>query len=255
MTVWLQSKTTIPTLQGVTEDQVVLTFAWIDPASSGDGVSQSQLIFNRIGSYLNELNGTGHAIRWASYLNMPQTTTEVYNMLHDRPRLPIFEDVHDGLGLPQTTGYDLPSEVAVVVTYSAAPASGANPRRRRGRHYFGPMQLFGTGQDIRWVPSAYVTSVGTAFGYIAGGAAPFLAVYSRYTHGQIPVGGRPPDGQMPEFPESLPSSFSTVASYYVDNAWDTQRRRGHDATARSHFQLGGQPGPARASTLPADAME
>jgi len=38
-----------------------------------------------------------------------------------------------------------------------------------------------------------------------------------------------------EGPPNLPAAYSPVQSGWVDNAWDTQRRRGLEATARTVF--------------------
>lgn len=133
-----------------------------------------------------------------------------------------------GWGLPATGGTPLPPEVALVATFHAdisdvseriavaptGPAGDILPRaRRRGRIYFGPLNTSALGSSGR-PATTLVTSLANAAQRLAEGATlthpdARLAVYSRA------------DGVARE-----------VTGGWVDDEFDTQRRRGRERTLR-----------------------
>lgn len=133
-----------------------------------------------------------------------------------------------------TGGGGMPSEVAVVLSYNAdltnvpvsqfdpgPPAVTTRPQaRRRGRMYIGPLNddagagdangLFRVALHFRQV----VTEAADEFllGEIAANTAGFWGVWSK-----------------------ADAEVWSVVEGYMDNAWDTQRRRGIEATERTTF--------------------
>jgi hypothetical protein len=109
----------------------------------------------------------------------------------------------------------LPPEVALCMSFQGARLSGVPQARRRGRVYI-PF-LTETANDGTGRPSsALITSIanaGQALLTASDGAATWeWEIYS-----------------------SVAPGFTTVTDGWVDNEWDTQRRRGRVATSRTTF--------------------
>lgn len=131
------------------------------------------------------------------------------------------------LNNPSGTAQDLPFEVAVCSSVKANRTDHPGPvGRRRGRFYLGPLTAFalqGTSGDSRVYPnpsddlinqlkqaSLYLADGGVSEDGLSIGAAGEWCIYSRADHGTYPI-----------------------KTGFVDNEFDTQRRRGTDPTARS----------------------
>lgn len=131
-------------------------------------------------------------------------------------------------------GTPLPEEVAIVCSYNAdltnIPVSETNPtpppatirpqQRRRGRLYLGPIQAT-AGSELDGVlrPGSLVrTDLGLAFKQMAEDINAlgdiYLGVWSR-----------------------ADEEVWQVVGGYVDDAWDSQRRRGVEATLRTSFAI------------------
>lgn len=155
-------------------------------------------------------------------INWNNNTLEFISLADPRPRYPVHTDTV-AFGTLTTSNYDWPAEVAICLSMRGNIVSGDNAARKRGRVYLGPLQ--GTNNDLpRWTTGG-VDAVATAgAALVAAGTNTELCVYSRYTHYGVPVGGNITD--FDEVPANLEDSFTTVTTVWVDNAWDTQRRRG-----------------------------
>jgi hypothetical protein len=164
-------------------------------------------------------------------------TFEAVDLQDAPPRIPFHTSVFTGS--PSTgVGYDMPPETAIVISYRGAVTSGVNIKRRTGRFYFGPLQMV-TMNDQPLVPPGSVSLIQTEFGKVINDPIYDFCVYSRYTHYNVPVGRNimETDGSgdrvFTEHAEYLPASFNKVTTAWVDNAWDTQRRRGVPASTRT----------------------
>lgn len=110
----------------------------------------------------------------------------------------------------------MPEEVALAVSFHA---SAPFTPRRRGRIYLGPVAsgsflLGGNGEWCRFQPATLTIIAGACVDLIAdsgAGGVPWC-VYS-----------------------AMDNVARTVVGGWIDNSPDTQRRRGHDETARSTF--------------------
>lgn len=158
-------------------------------------------------------------------------------------------------GVGTRTGDSYPSEVALCTTFrnltGAAPGGGdftTPASRRRGRTYLpSPMQgvaLDEAGTNINRPSSELIDVLGTAHWFLLGshGAADPIpwVVYSR------PFAGRPaitaearaaaggPFRALPALAARTGQAY-IVEQVSVDNSWDTQRKRGERATARTIF--------------------
>lgn len=150
---------------------------------------------------------------------------KVYDLEEPKPR-PI---LHTGqfTMTGTSTGYtqDLPAEVALCATFWGV----ANRPRTRGRVYLGPWgnHASGAGTNGRSIPIIGLRqSIAASFGRLINisGATFQLCVFSRGVY-QI-------DGVVQPVTEQL---YTPVTDGWVDDAWDTQRRRGQEATTRTTF--------------------
>ena len=154
-------------------------------------------------------------------------TVRMYDMREAEPRQPV--DV-DTIAIVPSADDPLPNEVALTMSFAATPISGVNPQRRRGRLYLGPIAASaGELVNSQWRPKAATrTAIANAASALIDGVehpgSPGLhlkwAIYSPTTD----AGGA-----------NLDDSFHDVVSGWVDDAFDTQRRRGCEPTTRTVF--------------------
>ena len=114
----------------------------------------------------------------------------------------------------------LPEEVACCLSFEAVPAAGTNQARRRGRIFLGPLAQTALDTTISTAPSrpnpALIASVFTALS-----AASVLWSVSWEWMVNSPTIGK--------------YSSASVARAWIDNAWDTQRRRGVDPSEKTYW--------------------
>jgi hypothetical protein len=140
---------------------------------------------------------------------------KAYDLGDAIPRVPITQLAVTCI--PSATSF--PREVALCVSYRAAQVSGANMRRRRGRLYFGPLGTGGfTITDSDYRPNSVI--IGDLLNA-------FEAMFDAATAlGYTPVVWSETDGV-----------GRAMVAAWIDNAADTQRRRGRRATARTNRTL------------------
>lgn len=176
----------------------------------------------------------GHEVR-VYEINVDANVTEPYE---GAP--PIHVEVFSLLGRPAENS-DLPSEVACCLSYRNTTNPSVPAARRRGRIYFGPLILTGQvaqGADHFSRPNATLTADLRAAGDklkddLTALNAPWV-VYSRPYAGRGPEEKRRANGT---FLPALPArggAVYTVDQVWTDDAFDTQRRRGPAATARTY---------------------
>lgn len=142
----------------------------------------------------------------------------LYDMADATPRIPRF--IEPFTFVP--SGVALPAEVALVISFKAEALAGANTARRRGRIFLGPIADFvpfdPALSDIRPGPLDLQAILGF-FGTMARGTAGSarLAIFSPTT---LQAGG------------TIDDAWTDADSLWMDDAFDTQRRRGAAATLR-----------------------
>lgn len=145
----------------------------------------------------------------SSLIDEDKIRAEFYRLSDPTPRQVVYGENLTGLTVSTTAG---PTEVAFVVSYQAARVSGLPQARRRGRFYIGPLEA----QDTARPDNAQVTAVRqAAAGLLAASRAATGWTWAQYS----PTNGTGAD----------------VDNGWVDDEWDTQRRRGRSATYRSTF--------------------
>lgn len=139
----------------------------------------------------------------------------MYDLNDAIPRVPIYESIDSTAPWGNLGANCLPNEVALCLSFEAVQVSGQPQARKRGRVYIGPFSngaLLATPTPPQSRPkteliTAMITNA-SDFGALCTGLSFPWSVYS---------------------PTNL-TAFP-VHRLWVDNAWDTQRRRGIDATA------------------------
>lgn len=154
---------------------------------------------------------------WSHMVNPTTATLKCYRMDDLVPRVPYATDTAVNLGADDAAGTPCPNEVAVCLSFRKTPASGENPRRRRGRIYLGPFSSRilddAAGNQARPL-AAWRTATAAAASTLklAGNADSYWSVWS----------------------ETDGANYK-VENGWVDNAFDTQRRRGINPTVRTLF--------------------
>lgn len=139
-------------------------------------------------------------------------TVKIYNLDDPIPRVPIYEDV-TAVALTVFSGTGYPNEVACCLSFAGATLSGVPQGRRRGRVYIGPLNT----------TCGSITPVGDSRPNPAFRTRMLDAAYQLdqqlFTHGARWCVWSP-----------TAQSAVAVSTMSVDDAFDTQRRRGMSAT-------------------------
>jgi hypothetical protein len=166
------------------------------------------------GFYSDTLTGTG--------------TVEIYNMADAEPRVAVA--TFTGTLFTPVATTSLPAEVALCLSFAGTAVSGINMARRRGRIYLGPLNTTTvaggeSAGDARPSPTfaaaieAATDELNTSMQALS--EATTHSVYSPTT----------------DATGTLAEAFTPVARYWVDDAWDTQRRRGAAPTGRYQWNM------------------
>ena len=135
-------------------------------------------------------------------------TIKVYDGGVPNPAGPLFTKTYT-LGV-QTTAF--PTEVAVCLSYATTDDPAASVARRRGRIYVGPLSSISTGADARpdAILRADVLTLGDGLASAGNAGNTTWLMYS-----------------------VRDADYFKIESTWVDDAWDTQRRRGLAPTTRT----------------------
>lgn len=195
-TLWMDS--------GLPEDYAVNTWHLTTPDGSelaGAVAFQSALttFFTSIDNYLSaELEGT--------------VAFKAYDMSDPTPRVPI---LIDGAALTPSTSR-LPSEVALCMSFQSSRVSGTSQARRRGRVYIGPLGSPAIDTATGRPAGAFRTDLANA------GSAMIAASDASTAYQWVVY-------------STVDDATHNVVTGWVDNAFDTQRRRGVAPTIRTTF--------------------
>lgn len=195
---------------GLPEDRIVNVFHFV---GGGTYSADAATAVTKVAEFYNGL-GVGQTNSIAGYLSSwVNRTAEIrtYDLTTAKPRVPTITPLELN---PYLSDNGLPEEVALVTTFYGSPPI---TRRRRGRLYIGPLNSN--------------TSV-INFGNQAAPSAPNPVIIGDLRIATQTLAAI--DSVQWCIRSTLPSeNFVPVAGGYVDNAFDTQRRRGPDATTRS----------------------
>lgn len=217
----VQIQHTLQGHSGQPEDRFVNSF-WVVTPSAPDGLAMTSMADAITAFYSSTGAGLGS---WLSRMaNAPGRTIKMYDWAEPKPRVPIYE--RSDVVAPFTSSTEsLPAEVACCLSFEGTQQSGVNQARRRGRIYLGPLSVSANG----------VTSV-----------TPFVSRPSNTFRAAVLVAAENlrqallPSGIWSVFsPRTFPEAGATaeIVRFWVDDAWDTQRRRGVRALATDSFPV------------------
>lgn len=153
---------------------------------------------------------------------------KIYDLIDAPPRVP--KSITTGTITDLDDGDALPTECSIVMSFEGSPESGLTQRRRRGRVYLGPLSngVASTALGLVTVGGPTLTLIQDAAQelIVATGLDLDWVVFSPTT------AGAPPWDLT-----TVESATTFVASGWIDNAFDTQRRRGTIATTRLTFEV------------------
>jgi hypothetical protein len=197
---------TIPAVSGVAKDSVANNWsvtATSDPATWGPNFEAA----------LKSFYDAWGANRSSLYV-WTGARCKTYALADPTPRVPV-RDVSLALSGSVATN-TLPSEVALVLTFQGPIVSGTPQARRRGRVYLGPFSSASADSATGRPASALLSTMSTA------AIALKVASVAATDWDWVVISNVNP---------AVPVS-TIVTNGWVDNAWDTQRRRGIAFTAR-----------------------
>lgn len=211
---------------GLPEDRVVNDWSFVcqeAEAFEADIASSLETFYNSVGAYISSRFPRG---------NTGQMKAKFYDLSLAEPNPP-FETLNLDFSTAAPAGHtNLPPEVACCVSFHAPIVSGQNPKRRRGRIYLGPLNTPASDTNDEYVPATIADLFRDAAQVFLDDSDASLiwqwAIFSPTNAGgwYLPGGSGPPN---------MGASVSPVSAGWVDNSWDTQRRRGVAPTARYDF--------------------
>lgn len=209
-----------PYVTGLPRDAAVNTFNFI---GLDDAETMAAAAMPLVQAFYNTTpTGASNSIasRMSNVISRPDCTTTVYevNLATGELGEPIAEDGFTLAAIPSPVA-DLPLEVSVVASFAATGGVGVAGARRRGRVFLGPFTAnISTTVSGLPAPNASIRTpiVGASFDLATDSTAADipLAVWSRADKG----------------------AYGVIRGW-VDNEFDTQRRRQVDATARDSWAL------------------
>jgi hypothetical protein len=219
----------LPSTTGRPEDAVINTFAWLTSTSPASNSELTDIgVF--MTSFYNNVRATTFSV--ASFLGtqLSRAALAAHFKLYDltgaedgRPHGSPIRDITWTLGNPTPASTNLPSEIAVVLSFHSLltdfqqELGDTRPAaRRRGRVYLGPVNSGALNVDA----TSHIVSVSTLCrDTISQAGDAMLAT---------------PTAQWAQWSRAN-LQLDSVTGGFVDNAFDSQRRRGESATLRTVF--------------------
>jgi len=197
----LSAQVRIKMQSGVTADDCVNTFHFIDPDPDDGADNAAAAILDLYG----DLQGL-----FPSDVAQLNHRVKIYDLDDPEPRAPIKEFGMNFASAP--TGAPLPHQLAICASFQGDRISGVPQSRRRGRIYVGPLDASSSATDGR--PSTTtITTINNAMEAFRDALAATSTDWIVWS---------PTDG-----------SGAVITNGWCDNRYDIQRRRARLATARN----------------------
>lgn len=202
---------------------VAMNSVYIEPLTMGSAVTSlpevAALAFKDFfdATPAGQTNAVGRYLS-AYILRTNGFNVKVYNPLDPIPRVPLFEQTYS-LGSNALVTNSLPFEVNLCSSFQASRASGQSQARRRGRIFVGPLcgsALDGGSASVAPRPAlAFRNTLAAAAARLAGGSDPLIGSWRQYVR------------------STVNNNFVAVTSGWVDDEFDTMRKRQVDPDQRS----------------------
>lgn len=202
-------------ISGTAKDQFVNTFHFGGGgALAGTHAALATLIKN----FYDVLpGGGGHPLSFylSGNSDSPGARIKMYDLADPLPRVPIYDELYTPSVHPGA-GQNLPNEVACCLSYAATHTAGVPIASQRGRIYIGPLNDNALGSASGDVISRPLLGMRTdmvkAAKVLQAAAADILWLWSVHS-----------PTRAADYP---------ITSFWSDDAWDTQRRRGEAPSSR-----------------------
>lgn len=202
---------------GLAQDRVTNTFHFNGTADSVTGA----LIVDDLISFYGGANVTASLLtRYGGQL-AGTATIKLYDLADSIPRVPFYQETINPLWTPSAS-VQAPAEVSVCASFQATPGSGLDQKNRRGRIYLGP---------LIWTTSVYDVSTGTPR-VASTFRTDIITAMTRLAQ----LGDDVNHASWVVYSKVL-GTTALVTQGWVDNAFDTVRSRGEQATARTTATL------------------
>ena len=206
----------LPYFTNIPEDVVVnvWTFNWL---IGSPAVGDFDNLRDNLVAFYDDVYADPGGPMLAPYVDETQARIKIYDLADPLPRVPVYNSLAPLNFANQASATGLPPEAAICLSFQGALVSGQPQARRRGRIFIGALAHMGAGSSVAFpnVTSGTRTSItGAAAAMKSAMAADDWAwsVWSKTDNAAV-----------------------LVDNGWVDNAVDTQRRRGNTATARTLF--------------------
>lgn len=223
MAKYYESTVSIPYYTGLPKDVVTNTFHWRWANTIPPDTTALNVLRDAHKSFYEYIFSSGSGVQMAQWMRPANTRFKLYDLETAKPRVPVRDEVIS-LTVGQDTTPQTNPEQALVGSYQATSISGDIKARRRGRIYLGGLgnncQAGGSATSFIIPNPLLITRFNAAMKTLRDLSNTydwFWSVYSPTTNKTQP----------------LSASYFTVANGWIDNAWDTQRRRGNTAGTRT----------------------
>lgn len=207
----VRAQVSIPMDSGIPADTVTNTFHF----EAEGPISGYSGLHTAIEDFYTDVTTSGNALSsfYADTVADVWTVT-YYNMDDPIPRVPVYEDTFTRVA--SSSASTLPTEVALVMSFQATRVAGQKQARRRNRVFLGPFNV----------------SANTALT----GRPQFNLQNTVAAAGQALLDWSTSDTSWDWVVNSpTNANYIPVDNGWVDDAWDTQRRRGVAPAARQVF--------------------
>lgn len=202
----------------VPEDVITNTWHFDHPVGAPNTTDFVNLK-NRLTTFYNNAHSPTAGGQWAPWINLALGTIKIYDVADPQPRAPKYTSAMSlTAGTNQVASSATPPETAICLSYQADVVSGVPQARRRGRIFLGGWG----GPNANGTSSAFPIISAALCSQICSCAAALLA-------------GVAADGWIWIVHSGTVAGNSIVSNGWVDNATDTQRRRGQAPSLRQVF--------------------
>jgi hypothetical protein len=229
-------------LTGLPKDQAENVFHFSSATAGAGTVPEATACVTALASFFDTAHTTGGGPALQSYLSPAWSETTIIKVYDEDNAVKPKPVLYTGNFTITTSGNPLPETVALCMSYR----STENAPRHRGRIFIGPLSDLAmdtnyTEQDAGLIESrpslAFQAALAGAGGFLRGALAGGVlwCVRSGIGAGTWAVTAKHTATTKTQFAGTRIITYEPVQAGWVENEWDTQRRRHIASTARAPF--------------------